>query len=57
MLTEEVVAKPKEKKEVLKGLKRLRAGSTGGGGGKPDFYCENCKCHRFSTCGCMKKVA
>jgi len=51
-MSEEMPVK-REKKEVMKGLKRLRAGATGG---KPENYCENCKCHRYSLCGCQKKA-
>jgi hypothetical protein len=33
----------------VKGLKKLRAKT----GAKPEIKCENCKCLRFSKCGCM----
>ena len=39
-----------EKKKEHKGLKKLRKEA----GDKPTFYCENCKCHRYSECTCIK---
>jgi hypothetical protein len=42
----------KGKKEVkVKGLKSMRAGRTSG---TPDYDCPNCKCKRYSPCGCTK---
>ena len=43
-------SKPK-KEQNIKGLHAMRAGRTSG---TPDFFCENCKCKRFSECGCIK---
>lgn len=40
----------KVKREPMKGLKALRAVSDK----KPSFVCENCKCVRYSKCGCKK---
>jgi len=36
-----------------KGLKRLRRNSKDL---TPGFECENCKCKRYSACGCQKKA-
>ena len=41
----------KENKEA-KGLKRMRKQQ---GGDKPGYSCDNCKCKRYSECGCQKK--
>lgn len=34
------------------GLKKLRKSQTDP---KPTFKCDNCKCMRYSPCGCQKK--
>jgi len=34
------------------GLKALRANNVDK---KPTYECPNCKCKRYSPCGCMKK--
>jgi len=36
---------------TYKGLKKLRART----GPEPTFYCDNCKCKRYSPCGCTKR--
>ena len=33
------------------GLKKLRSKQ----GRTPEYSCSNCKCKRYSPCGCMKK--
>lgn len=35
---------------AVPGLKALRKQR----GTKPTFYCDNCKCHRYSPCTCQK---
>lgn len=40
-------------KEAL-GLKKLRRNSTDR---LPKYECENCKCKRYSPCGCERKAA
>lgn len=35
-----------------KGLKKLRAAS----GKEPTHHCGNCRCKRYSPCGCFKKA-
>lgn len=41
----------KKEKEV-KGLKKLRANNKES---EPRYDCSNCKCKRYSPCGCKKK--
>lgn len=50
----------KPKGKVIKGLKSMRAGSISKDGKRvkltsPEYHCDNCKCDRYSPCGCMKK--
>lgn len=45
--------KAKEQKDkIKKGLKSLRVNPKDP---TPQYDCPNCKCKRYSTCGCMKK--
>ena len=37
---------------TIPGLKKLRKNQTDS---KPKFHCDNCKCDRYSPCGCMRK--
>lgn len=40
-----------------RGLKMLRSNSSfSSGDQKPQFHCDNCKCDRFSECGCKKRL-
>ena len=38
-------------KQFRQGLKMRRKNRTR----KPEYYCDNCKCYRYSPCNCMKK--
>jgi len=42
---------PNKKEHKTKGLKKLRISQTSK---TPDYFCENCKCKRYSPCGCIK---
>lgn len=35
-----------------KGLKKMRAAT----GKAPQYECSNCKCKRYTPCGCQKRV-
>ena len=52
-MSDDEVHVKKEKKPEQKGLKRMRAGATGP---TPTYHCDNCKCNRYSQCGCQKKA-
>ena len=41
----------RKKREEVKGLIKLRAVT----GREPTYDCGNCKCKRYSKCGCKKK--
>ena len=41
----------KKRKEEVKGLIKLRAVTSR----EPTYECGNCKCKRYSKCGCKKK--
>ena len=42
-----------KKRQEIKGLIKLRAVT----GKEPAYDCSNCKCKRYSKCGCKKKEA
>lgn len=43
-----------EKPKTSVGLKGLRAFHDGK---NPEYYCDNCKCDRYSPCTCKRKDA
>lgn len=47
------MAEEQKKEAAVKGLKRMRAGWIGQP--KPEYNCDNCKCKRYSECGCIHK--
>ena len=49
--TETKTVEKKERTREGKSLRQLRSGS-----GKPEHYCDNCKCKRCTPCTCQKKV-
>jgi hypothetical protein len=54
MITQEdktINAISQTQKKEYKGLKRLRAVK----GRYPTLTCDNCKCMRYTPCGCMRK--